>query len=64
MLQDNHLFYKSSFIIDSNIGQSYWVDMSARNDVTTNNMLSQSHRRAAVSLIYQHNNVTNFKLTN
>lgn len=45
--EDHHLFYNSSFIVDSNISQSYWVDMNRRDDVKINHMLSKSHRRAA-----------------
>lgn len=45
--EDYHLFYNSSFIVDSNVSQSYWVDMNSRDDVRINHMLSKSHRRAA-----------------
>jgi hypothetical protein len=31
------------------VGHQYWVNMTDRSDVQVNDMLSQSHRRAAVS---------------
>jgi len=46
-MEDHHIYYNSTFLIDSQIGQSYWVDMNKRDDVKVNNMLSKSHRRAA-----------------
>ncbi|XP_046686012.1 plexin domain-containing protein 2-like isoform X1 [Homalodisca vitripennis] len=45
--EDHHVYYNSTFLIDHNIGQAYWVDMTKRDDVKINNMLSRSHRRAA-----------------
>uniref|UniRef100_A0A1B6C4U2 PSI domain-containing protein n=1 Tax=Clastoptera arizonana TaxID=38151 RepID=A0A1B6C4U2_9HEMI len=45
--EDNHLFYNSTFTVDSEVGQFYWVDMTKRRDVITNMMLSASYRRAA-----------------
>lgn len=35
--------------MDYHIGQSHWVDLTKRDDVRVNTMLSKSHRRAAVS---------------
>jgi len=48
--QDHHEYYNSSFISNNKmVGHQYWVDMTNRSDVHVNDMLSQSHRRAAVS---------------
>jgi len=48
--QDYHEYYNSSFISNSEVvGHQYWVNMTNRADVQVNDMLSQSHRRAAVS---------------
>ncbi|GFG30777.1 hypothetical protein Cfor_10858 [Coptotermes formosanus] len=46
--QDYHEYYNSSFIPNNEmVGHQYWVDMTNRSDVQVNDMLSQSHRRAA-----------------
>ena len=34
--------------LDPEVGLSYWVDFDQANASTTHDMLSQSHRRAAV----------------
>jgi hypothetical protein len=48
--QDYHQYYNSSFISNNEfVGHQYWVNMTDRSDVQVNDMLSQSHRRAAVS---------------
>ncbi|KAJ4426310.1 hypothetical protein ANN_27124, partial [Periplaneta americana] len=45
---DHHQYYNSSFIVnDEAVGHRYWVNMTNRSDVILNEMLSQSHRRAA-----------------
>ncbi|XP_028127959.1 plexin domain-containing protein 2 [Diabrotica virgifera virgifera] len=44
---DPNLFYNTSIYDDPNIGHFYWVDMDNRTDVKVNELLSQSHRRAA-----------------
>ncbi|XP_021914427.1 plexin domain-containing protein 2 isoform X2 [Zootermopsis nevadensis] len=46
--QDYHQYYNSSFISNNElVGHQYWVNMTDRTDVQVNDMLSQSHRRAA-----------------
>jgi hypothetical protein len=50
VFQDHHQYYNSSFISNNEmVGHQYWVNMTDRSDVQVNDMLSQSHRRAAVS---------------
>ncbi|CAL1679016.1 unnamed protein product [Lasius platythorax] len=44
---DTHQYYNSTFIIDAEICNKYWVDMDNHPDLRVNNLLSQSHRRAA-----------------
>ncbi|CAH1183532.1 unnamed protein product [Phaedon cochleariae] len=44
---DPNLFYNSSILHDKSVGHFYWVDMKNRSDVKVNELLSQSHRRAA-----------------
>ncbi|XP_069690038.1 plexin domain-containing protein 2 isoform X1 [Periplaneta americana] len=47
-MDDHHQYYNSSFIVnDEAVGHRYWVNMTNRSDVILNEMLSQSHRRAA-----------------
>lgn len=48
-LDDDHLYYTSRFAVDPVGGPKYWVYMDNRSDVKVNELLSQSHRRAAVS---------------
>ncbi|KAJ8920686.1 hypothetical protein NQ315_004825 [Exocentrus adspersus] len=44
---DTHIYYNSTLINDPNVGQHYWVDLTNRTDVKINELLSESHRRAA-----------------
>ncbi|KAG5888918.1 hypothetical protein JTB14_019414 [Gonioctena quinquepunctata] len=44
---DTNHFYNSNVIDDPSVGLFYWVDMKNRSDVKVNELLSQSHRRAA-----------------
>ncbi|XP_074030965.1 plexin domain containing lethal (1) G0289 [Leptinotarsa decemlineata] len=44
---DSNHFYNSSVVDDASVGHIYWVDMTNRPDVKVNELLSQSHRRAA-----------------
>ncbi|XP_056642891.1 plexin domain-containing protein 2 [Diorhabda sublineata] len=44
---DPNLFYNTSIFDDPNIGRSYWVNMSDIPEVKVNDILSNSHRRAA-----------------
>lgn len=44
------MYYNSTFRVDQEGGAHYWVDMSNRSDVKVNEVLSRSHRRAAVSI--------------
>ncbi|GLV39243.1 lethal (1) G0289 [Carabus blaptoides fortunei] len=44
---DTHQFYNSTLTDDPEIGQKYWVDMTNNSEVKVNELLSQSHRRAA-----------------
>lgn len=46
---DTHMYYNSTFKIDPAYAMQYWVDMDNRSDVKVNELLSRSHRRAAVS---------------
>jgi len=45
--EDHHVYYNSTFIVDSQIGHSYWVDFNKQENAKVNEMLSKSHRRAA-----------------
>ncbi|XP_054273220.1 plexin domain-containing protein 2 isoform X2 [Macrosteles quadrilineatus] len=45
--EDYHVYYNSTFIVDSQIGSSYWVDFDKLENAKVNEMLSKSHRRAA-----------------
>ncbi|XP_020292804.1 plexin domain-containing protein 2 isoform X2 [Pseudomyrmex gracilis] len=47
MVNDTHQYYNSTFMIDADICKKYWVDMDNHPDLRVNNLLSQSHRRAA-----------------
>lgn len=44
---DPNLFYNTSILDDPNIGHFYWVNMSDIPEVKVNELLSNSHRRAA-----------------
>lgn len=44
---DSHQYYNSTFIINEAIGRKYWVDLDNHPELKVNNLLSQSHRRAA-----------------
>ncbi|XP_033223306.1 plexin domain-containing protein 2 [Belonocnema kinseyi] len=44
---DNHQYYNSSFMVDKSAWEKYWVNMSKHPDLQVNELLSQSHRRAA-----------------
>ncbi|XP_029157552.1 plexin domain-containing protein 2 isoform X2 [Nylanderia fulva] len=44
---DTHQYYNSTFIVDANICNKYWVDMDKHPELRVNPLLSQSHRRAA-----------------
>lgn len=48
---DTHQYYNSTFIVNDGICKKYWVDMDNHPDLRVNNLLSQSHRRAAVRLV-------------
>lgn len=50
--EDTHQYYNSTFIVDENIGKSFWVDMDKHPNSKVNDLLSQSHRRAAVSIYF------------
>nr|CAD7424589.1 unnamed protein product [Timema monikensis] len=43
---DHHQYYNSSFLVSQAVGEMYWVNMTNRNDVHVNDMLSTSYRRA------------------
>ncbi|CAG5103107.1 Similar to Plxdc2: Plexin domain-containing protein 2 (Mus musculus) [Cotesia congregata] len=45
--EDTHQYYNSTFLIDETVAKSYWVDMDNHPDRKVNDLLSQSHRRAA-----------------
>lgn len=45
---DSHLYYNSTFKIDPDYGKMLWVDMNKMSDMKVNDLLSKSHRRAAV----------------
>lgn len=49
--EDTHRYYNSTFTVDESIGKSFWVDMEKHPDRKVNDLLSKSHRRAAVSNI-------------
>nr|CAD7194287.1 unnamed protein product [Timema douglasi] len=44
--EDHHQYYNSSFLVSQAVGEMYWVNMTNRNDVHVNDMLSTSYRRA------------------
>ncbi|XP_072762641.1 plexin domain-containing protein 2 [Anoplolepis gracilipes] len=46
-VNDTHQYYNSTFIVDAEICKKYWVNMDNHPDLRVNNLLSQSHRRAA-----------------
>ena len=48
-VNDTHTYYNSSFSVDEAVGKSYWIDLDKHEDIQINQMLSKSHRRAAVS---------------
>ncbi|XP_046397942.1 plexin domain-containing protein 2 [Ischnura elegans] len=51
--EDHHQYYNSSFIVDPEIGHSYWVNLTQKDGVRVNEMLSKSYRRAAtVQLLF------------
>ncbi|BET00131.1 PSI [Nesidiocoris tenuis] len=43
---DYHVYYNSTFLINPTVGKQLWVDMSTCPNVTINDVLSKSHRRA------------------
>ncbi|XP_066581624.1 plexin domain-containing protein 2-like [Prorops nasuta] len=45
---DTHQYYNSTFIIDENVGRHYWVNLNGHPDLRVNELLSNSHRRAAI----------------
>ncbi|KAG8233691.1 hypothetical protein J437_LFUL014048 [Ladona fulva] len=45
--EDHHQYYNSSFIVDPDIGHSYWVNLKKKDGLRINDMLSKSYRRAA-----------------
>ncbi|XP_063987454.1 plexin domain-containing protein 2 [Diachasmimorpha longicaudata] len=45
--EDNYQYYNSTFIVDESIGRSFWVDLDNHPDKQINDLLSDSHRRAA-----------------
>lgn len=46
--QDSHVYYNSTFSAnDENLGKYYWINMDRNPNTQINDMLSQSHRRAA-----------------
>lgn len=49
-IYDTHQYYNSTFIVDAEICKKYWVDLDKHPEVKVNNLLSKSHRRAAVRL--------------
>lgn len=49
-VQDHHQYYNSSSYSIEDL-TPYWVDMEVDPKVTVNAMLSQAHRRAAVSTV-------------
>lgn len=48
---DTHQYYNSTFIIGEGMGKKHWVDIDNHPDLNVNLLLSQSHRRAAVSFL-------------
>ncbi|KAL1497008.1 hypothetical protein ABEB36_008040 [Hypothenemus hampei] len=44
---DTHIFYNSTMFNDPKIGMFYWVNLDKENNVQINELLSNSHRRAA-----------------
>jgi len=46
--EDYHKYYNTTYFVDPKKTEEVWVNMNARKDVQVNNMLSDSHRRAAV----------------
>ncbi|CAG2062515.1 unnamed protein product, partial [Timema podura] len=44
--EDHHQYYNSSFLVSQAVGEMFWVNMTNRNDVYVNDMLSTSYRRA------------------
>ncbi|GLH11362.1 Plexin domain-containing protein 2 [Gryllus bimaculatus] len=45
---DSHVYYNSTFVSSNEkLGKYYWIDMDSHPHAQTNDMLSQSHRRAA-----------------
>lgn len=49
--QDSHIYYSSWRQTGPEYGKHYWVDMSNRTDVVIQPTLSNSHRRAVVSIL-------------
>ncbi|XP_012265633.2 plexin domain-containing protein 2 isoform X1 [Athalia rosae] len=45
--EDNHQYYNSTFFVDEAAGRTFWVDMDNHPNVKVNELLSESHRRAA-----------------
>ncbi|XP_044731116.1 plexin domain-containing protein 2 isoform X2 [Chrysoperla carnea] len=45
--EEDHLYYSSTFMVDPVAANKHWVDMDNHSDVKVNELLSQSHRRAA-----------------
>lgn len=47
---DTHQYYNSTFTIDEKATMKYWVNLDDHPGLKVNDLLSQSHRRAAVSV--------------
>lgn len=63
---DTHQYYNSTFIIDETVGKKYWVDIDNHPDLKVNYLLSQSHRRAAVSVprVYHFTHIIHYNAIN
>lgn len=46
--EDTHQYYNSTTFVDEVEGRKYWVDMDNHPNLKINELLSDSHRRAAV----------------
>lgn len=49
-LNDTHQYYNSTFTVDEEATKKYWVNLADHPGLKVNDLLSQSHRRAAVSV--------------
>lgn len=50
--QDTHLYYNSTFSTNPEEGMRYWVDLSNVSNVKVDHLLSNSYRRAVVSIVW------------